>query len=64
MAKKTTAKKPQQAICNQCKFFLPKPDNGEHTAGQCRRYPANINNWPFVSVTDWCGEFKRGKPPQ
>ena len=46
--------------CENCKFFLLE-DIGIYD-GECHRYPPNPFRdgfvYPFVGLTDWCGEFK------
>jgi hypothetical protein len=41
--------------CEHCEFF----QYDENRNGDCKRsYPNTQGEWPRVSISDWCGEFR------
>lgn len=54
--------------CQLCRFFEQMCSDETGCGGECHRYPPTVvydeaecgpvSEYPFISGTDWCGEFK------
>ena len=48
--------------CHTCMFYVPKAPreeaNRNPTMGRCRRHAPELDGWPVVFLTDWCGDHK------
>lgn len=45
--------------CSTCRFFVLK----EAKVGRCRRHAPELNGYPVVYESDWCGDHKLGTNP-
>jgi hypothetical protein len=49
-------------VCYECKGFYRPDKTGFFSTGdvigQCRKKSPQINGWPIVCMSDWCGEFE------